>query len=87
MLETELKYNLSNLETQAAKLEQARKAFIDAKHDQAIAARTTEMRRLDEEKDRLNQTVRTLSLQAESRARLELKRGELNRKRGDIDVT
>jgi DNA repair protein RAD50 len=69
------------------KLEQARKAFVDAKHDQAIAVKTAEMRRLDDEKDRLNQTMRTLSLQAESRAKLDLKKGELNRKKSDIDVT
>ena len=86
VLDAELNYNTSELAEVSARLEKAKASFIVAAHDANIAAKSADMRRFDDEKDMLNGVLRGLSLQADSRAKLALKKGELARKKAEIKV-
>lgn len=86
MVQTELKYNESDLESTRSRLQLAKEAYAAAKHDAAIEEKTAELKRLDEAKTALNSHIRTLSLQADTRAKLALKKTDLSKKQGEIDV-
>jgi DNA repair protein RAD50 len=86
MVQTELKYNENQLESTIEQLRKAKEAHTAAKHDAAIEAKTLEMRRLDDAKTDLNASIRVLSLQADSRAKLALKKADMGKKRAEIDV-
>lgn len=86
MVQTQLKFNEEELRSTVDRLEGVKAAFLAAKHDDAIAAKLLEIKRLHETKDTINARMRTLTLQADSRAKLALKRSDLGKKKGEIDV-
>lgn len=55
-----------------------------AKYDALLADRTEKAKDLEERRDALNRDLRALSLQADARAKLDLKRGEVKSKNGEI---
>lgn len=87
MLDADIKYNTTELDDITVRLNKARADFAAAKHEMAITAKTSEIRRLEDEKDRLNSELRALSLQADSRAKLALKKSELSKKKHEISAT
>jgi DNA repair protein RAD50 len=56
-------------------------------YDARLAKRTEEAKDLEEQRETLNRELRTLSLQADARAKLDLKRGEVKNKNGEIQST
>ncbi len=87
MLDAELKYNISDLDSTKDRLKKAKQDLLAAKHDAAIDAKTADMRRLEEEKDRLNQVLRALTTQSSARATLALKRNEAKKRQAEINLT
>jgi DNA repair protein RAD50 len=58
-----------------------------AKYDARLAEQTEKAKGLEEQREALNRELRTLSTQADARAKLDLKRGEVKSKNGEIHST
>jgi DNA repair protein RAD50 len=58
-----------------------------AKYDVRLAEQTEKAKRLEEQREALNREIRALSLQADARAKLDLKRAETRSKNGEIHTT
>jgi DNA repair protein RAD50 len=64
-----------------------RSDFKTAKYEERLTERTAMARRMEDQRDQLNAEVRSLSLRADSRARLDLKRAEFKSKSTDLKNT
>jgi DNA repair protein RAD50 len=82
MLDTEIKYNASDIEEKTKKLDKLKADADEAKY----AEKGRDIKACEEQREELNTELRTLSLQADSRAKLELKRADVSKKRDDIKV-
>ncbi|KAF8967155.1 AAA domain-containing protein [Flammula alnicola] len=70
----------ADIEDKKDRLQKLKSAISSAKYDTRLADIANKGRMLEEERDQLNVELQALTLQAESRARLELKRGEVKSK-------
>ena len=52
-------------------------------YDEKIAEKSSKARALEDQREHLNAEIRTLSLQADSRARLDIKRAEMKSKKNE----
>lgn len=86
MVHTELKYSENELHSTRSRLEAAKGAYLAANHDSAIKVKSVEREKLEAEKNSTNARMRSLTLQADSRARLAIKKGEVSKKKGEIDL-
>ena len=77
----------SDIEDRKARLLKLKAAISTAKYDSRLADLAKKARELEDERERLNTELQGLSLQADSRARLELKRGEVKSKTMEIQTT
>ena len=87
MLDAELKFTISDLDSTTGRLKKAKQDLVAAKHEVAIEAKAADVRRLEDEKDRLNQVLRALTTQSNARATLALKRNETKKRQAEIDLT
>ena len=86
MVHTELKYSENELNSTRSRLETAKEAYLAAHHDATIKAKSVEREKLETEKNATNARMRSLTLQADTRARLAIKKGEVSKKKGEIDL-
>ena len=77
----------SDIEDKNARLQKLKATINSAKYDSRLADFAKKARELEDERERLNSELQGLSLQADSRARLELKRGEVKSKTMEIQTT
>jgi len=84
MIHTELKYSGAELQSVCSRLAAAKEAHLATNHNAAIKAKSVEKEQLEAEKSATNARMRTLTLQADSRTRLAIKKGEVVRKKTEI---
>ncbi|KIM43207.1 hypothetical protein M413DRAFT_444016 [Hebeloma cylindrosporum] len=77
----------SDIEDKKARLQKLKANINSAQYDSRLAEFAKKARELEDERERLNTELQGLSLQADSRARLELKRGEVKSKTMEIQTT
>ncbi|KAI0771249.1 hypothetical protein BD413DRAFT_604552 [Trametes elegans] len=77
----------ADIEEKRRRLERAREDIRNASHEEKIAEKNTKGRSLDLRRDELNAELRTLSLQADSRAKLDLHRAQVRAKETEIKTT
>lgn len=86
MLEADIKYNAGNIEEKTIKLEKLKVEFEQSRYDVKYVEKGREIKACEEKREELNTELRTLSLQADSRAKLELKRADAAKKKDDVKV-
>ncbi|KDQ20852.1 hypothetical protein BOTBODRAFT_124714 [Botryobasidium botryosum FD-172 SS1] len=84
MLDAELRQNEQDFTEKTALFEASKKTLLDAQFDAQITEQSREMARMNAERDELNVELRTLSLQADTRAKFSLKKSDLTKKEGEI---
>ncbi|KAI0822321.1 hypothetical protein BC628DRAFT_691139 [Trametes gibbosa] len=77
----------ADIEEKRRRLEKAREDLRDANFEDKIAEKTSKSRSLDLRRDELNSELRSLSLQADSRAKLDLHRAQVKTKDAEIKTT
>ena len=83
-LTTDIRALQGDIEEKKRLLDKLRKDVREANYDERIAEKSSEARALEDRKEDLNVEIRTLSLQADSRARLDIKRAEIGSKRNEM---
>ncbi|KAF8231720.1 hypothetical protein L208DRAFT_43628 [Tricholoma matsutake] len=83
-LTSQLKTLQGDIEEKRSRLTKVKTDVGAAKYDALLADRTEKAKDLEERRDALNRDLRALSLQADARAKLDLKRGEVKSKNGEI---
>ncbi|KAI0670775.1 hypothetical protein C8Q78DRAFT_1078750 [Trametes maxima] len=77
----------ADIEDKRRRLEKAREDLRKANFEEKVAEKTSKGRNLDLRRDELNAELRTLSLQADSRAKLDLHRAQVKAKETEIKTT
>ena len=77
----------ADIEDKRRRLEKARQDVSAAAFDKKIAEKTANSTSLESKREALNTELRTLSLQADSRAKLDLQRAQLKTKSTEIQTT
>lgn len=75
------------MEEKRRRLEKAKEDIKGSNYDERISEKTTKSRSIEDQRDDLNNELRSLNLQADSRAKLDLKRDELKSKSNEISNT
>jgi DNA repair protein RAD50 len=75
-----------SLKDQRARLAKARESVRDARFDDKIDATQTKTRQLEDLRETLSAELRILSLDADKRARLDIKRAEQKRKGNEAET-
>jgi DNA repair protein RAD50 len=75
-----------SLKDQRARLAKARESVQDARFDDKIDATQTKTRQLEDLREKLSAELRILSLDADKRARLDIKRAEQKRKGNEAET-
>jgi len=83
-LPSQLKSLQADIEEKKTRLTKIKNEMGSAKYDAQLADRTEKAKVMEERREALNTEIRTLSLQADSRAKLDLKRGEVRSKNKEI---
>ena len=73
-----------DIEEKKRRLDKFRKDIKEANYDERIAEKSSKARALEDRREDLNGEIRTLSLQADSRARLDIKRAEMKSKKNEM---
>ncbi|KAG5221328.1 DNA repair protein [Salix suchowensis] len=87
VVESELRTLSGDIEEKKSRLDQLKATIQSANYDGRIAEKTTKAKHLEDRRDSLNAEFRALSLQADSRAKLDLKRTELKSKTAELKNT
>jgi len=77
----------SDIEDRKGRLLKLKAAISSAKYESRLVNFAKKAREFEDERERFNTELQGLSLQADSRARLELKRGEVKSKTMEIQTT
>ena len=83
-LTTDIRTLQGDIEEKKRRLDKVRQEIRDANYDEKIAERGSKARALEDQREDLNGEIRTLSLQADSRARLDIKRAEMKSKKNEM---
>ncbi|TFK52414.1 hypothetical protein OE88DRAFT_1401845 [Heliocybe sulcata] len=75
-INAELRSLATDMDDKKARLDKVKAEIKSNSYDERIAEKTAKVRSMEEQKDALNQELRSLSLQADMRARLDIKRAE-----------
>ena len=86
-LPAELRTIQTDITDKRSRLEVLRGEARSARFDERLAERVAQARALEAKRDALNGEIRALSLQADTRARLDLKRAEVRNKRAEVENT
>jgi DNA repair protein RAD50 len=82
-LASELRTLAGDIEEKKSRLEKIKADIQTGNFDERLSTKATKARSMEDQRDTLNTELRGLSLQAESRARLDLKRAEVRSKTSD----
>ncbi|KAG0697633.1 P-loop containing nucleoside triphosphate hydrolase protein [Suillus ampliporus] len=82
-LASELRTLAGDIEEKKLRLEKVKADIQSGSFDERLSAKATKARSMEDQRDTLNLELRSLSMQAESRARLDLKRAEMRSKTSD----
>ncbi len=77
----------ADIEEKRRRLDRARQEINSAGFDKKILEKTQVGIALEQQRDALNLELRTLSLQADTRAKLDLQRGQMKAKESEIKMT
>ncbi|KAF9463040.1 hypothetical protein BDZ94DRAFT_1362864 [Collybia nuda] len=83
-LPSQLKTLLADIEEKQTRLNKVKTDIAAAKYDSRLAEKSEKARVLEERREELNAEIATLSLQADARAKLDLKKSEIKTKKGEI---
>ena len=83
-LTTDIRTLQGDIEEKKRRLERVRQEIKDMNYDEKIAEKSSKARALEDQREHLNAEIRTLSLQADSRARLDIKRAEMKSKKNEM---
>jgi DNA repair protein RAD50 len=86
-LTTEIRTLQGDMEEKRRRLEKSKGDIKTSNYDERISEKTSKARAMEEQRDNLSAEIRMLSLQADSRARLDLKRDELKSKQNELKNT
>jgi DNA repair protein RAD50 len=86
-LPAELRTVRSDIEEKKNRLSKLENDMKGSSYDERIGEKTLKSRKMEDQKDGLTVEIRTLSLQADARARLDIKRAEVKSKEGDVKTT
>jgi len=82
-LSSELRTLAGDIEEKKLRVEKIKADIQTGKFDEHLSEKATKARSMEDQRDTLNTELRSLSLQADSRARLDLKRAEMRSKTSD----
>ena len=74
------------MEDKEARIEKIKNEIKAAKYEEAIQDATNKIRGLEESREALNMELKNLTLQADSRAKLDINRADLSKKKRDIQA-
>ena len=83
-LPAKLKTIQSEIDDKERRLETSKNELLSAKFDEQLAEKEAKLRSMEATRDTLNNEFRTLSLQADSRAKLDLHRASLKSKTSEV---
>lgn len=83
-LAPELRTLRGDIEEKKLRLEKIKGEIKSANFDERLSERAVKARTMEDKRDSLNTELRSLSLQADARARLDLKRGEMKSKKSEV---
>lgn len=86
-MSSELHTLTGDIEEKKSRLEKVKNDMQAAKYESKLAEKTAKARSFEDRRDQLNMEIRSLALQSDSRARLNLKREELKTKTADVKNT
>lgn len=86
-LAPELRTLSGDIEEKKLRLEKVKKDMKDANYEERLNTRASKARTMEDRRDGLNVELRGLSLQADARARLDLKRSEVKSKTLEVKNT
>ena len=75
----------SDIEEKKGRLRKLRKDFNDSNYDKRLAEKAENSRRMESKREQLSFELQALSLQADSRAKLEIHRKEVKNKSTEIE--
>jgi DNA repair protein RAD50 len=82
-LASELRSLAGDIEEKKLRLEKIKADIKAGSFDERLSEKAAKARNMEDQRDSLNTELRSLSLQADSRARLDLKRAEMRSKTSD----
>jgi DNA repair protein RAD50 len=74
----------ADIEEKKTRIEKIKSDMKSANHDERVTEKAGKARTMEDRREELNAELRSLSLQADSRARFDIKRSEVKSKTGDI---
>lgn len=86
-LASELRTLSGDIEEKTLRLEKVKKDIKEANFEERLSDRASKARAMEDTRDRLNAEFRGLSLQADVRARLDLKRSEVRSRTLEVKNT
>ncbi|KAG8214897.1 hypothetical protein J3R82DRAFT_10069 [Butyriboletus roseoflavus] len=86
-LASELRTLSGDIEERKLRLEKLKKDIKEANYEERLSERASKARALDDKRDNMNAELRGLSLQADARARLDLKRSEVRSRTLEVKNT
>jgi DNA repair protein RAD50 len=86
-LTSELHTLTGDMEEKKARLKKVKSDMKSSNYEAKLAEKLAKARNMDEQRDKLNAESRTLGMQADSRAKLDLKRTEFKTKTADVKNT
>lgn len=86
-LASELRTLAGDIEEKKLRLEKVKRDIKEANFEERLSERVSKARMMEDKRDSLNAELRGLSLQADARARLELKRSEVKSRTLEVKNT
>lgn len=86
-LEISLQTTQDEIKEKRSRVDKIKADISEAKHDEKVQQKSDQSRRLDEKRESLLEESRVLSMQADSRAKLDLKRAEIKAKSLEVETT
>jgi len=83
-LSSQLQSLQNDIEDKKARLTKTKTEIAAAQYESKLNEKTAKGKRLEEAREELNTEIRILSLQADARAKLNLARGDIKNKKGEI---
>lgn len=86
-IKSEMTLLQGDIEEKKSRLSKLKSDLSEANFDSRLQEKTEKAKRMEETREQLNMELRTLSLQADSRARLDVKRAEAKSKTNEAGNT
>lgn len=86
-LEIALQSTQDEIREKQSRVDKIKSDISEARHDERIQQKAEQSRRLEDKRESLLEESRVLSMQADSRAKLDLKRAEIKAKTTEIETT